>query len=103
MANNDYLVCRYCGKQASGRGCLYSPDGYHEAVGDADHCIRCQSSNYGAGCLYPSKDNKKKIHIHGHGKSLKDGKLHCVYCGKVMAPGTAGAGCLYSPNGKHQA
>ena len=101
--------CRYCSKKGiHGKDCLFSPDGYHEEIGDADHCIRCGGTNYGPGCIMASADNKKKIHIHGHGISGKDGKYHCIYCGKVMSGpgksgGVTGPGCLFSPNGRHQA
>lgn len=96
--------CRYCSKKGvHGKDCLYSPDGFHEEIGDADHCIRCGGTSYGPSCIMASADNKKKIHIHGHGVSAKDGKYHCIYCGKVMNPGTSGPSCLFSPNGRHQA
>lgn len=92
--------CRYCGREGvHGTGCLFSPTGMHEEVGDGDHCIYCGSTNYGTGCLFSSE--KGKIHKHGHGKSEKDGKMHCVWCGKVLEK-SGGTGCLFSPNGKHQ-
>ena len=95
--------CRYCGtKGVHGTGCLYSPSGMHEEVGDADHCIYCGSTSYGTGCLFANpKENPKKLHKHGHGKSDKDGKLHCIWCGKIIDK-SGGYGCLFSPSGKHQ-
>jgi len=98
-------TCRFCGRKGvHGKDCLYSSDNFHEEIGDADHCIRCGSTNYGPSCIMAAASNKKKIHIHGHGVSSKDGKYHCVYCGKLLnSPGTAGPGCLFSPNGRHQA
>lgn len=84
--------CRYCGANSHGYGCSFSDDGLHKEVGDSEHCIMCGSSSYGTGCSYPSRDNKNRVHIHGHG----DRK--CVYCGRVAT----GTGCPYSPNGKHQ-
>lgn len=81
--------CRYCGKESFGSGCMYSPDGFHVAIGESSFCIYCGSSNYGSGCYYNNKDH---VHKHGHG----EGK--CVWCGQKLR----GAGCLYSPSGKHQ-
>ena len=96
--------CRYCGKVAHGGGCIYSPDGMHEEAGDADHCIRCGSTNYGPTCIFADVSNPRKIHIHGHGKSPKDGKIHCIYCGVIMGKGgVSGGSCIFSPTGKHQA
>jgi len=101
MSNN--LECRYCGKKVTGAGCQFSPDGFHTSVGDNDHCIRCGSTSYGPTCIYAESDNKRKVHIHGHGKSEKDGKVHCIYCGAILGSGGQNGGsCLFSPSGKHQ-
>ncbi len=100
---NSSMVCKYCGKQMTGPGCQFSPDGYHELVGDNDHCVRCGSTNYGGSCMYPSSDNWDHIHVHGHGVSAKDGRVHCIYCGKDIGPGGyAGSSCIYSPTGRHE-
>ena len=94
--------CRYCGKNAHGYGCVYSPDGIHEETGDAEHCIRCGSTSYGNGCVYATEDNINKIHIHGHGKDSQ-GNMRCIYCGAILSKGSNMNGCWYSPNGKHKA
>ncbi len=96
--------CRYCGKIAHGPGCMFSPDGIHEESGDADHCIRCGSTAYGPTCMFADVSNLKKIHIHGHGKSDKDGKIHCIYCGAILGSGGVNGGsCIFSPTGRHRA
>lgn len=86
-----------------GFGCLYSESGLHKSEGNNDECIYCGSTNYGYSCLFHGEEIKKlglkekAVHVHGHGKSVKDGKSHCIYCGKT----DHGNGCLYSPDGKH--
>ena len=93
-------TCRFCGqKGVHGPGCRFSPDGMHSEIGDADHCIYCGSTNYGTSCLFSPEKNK--IHKHGHGISDRDGKRHCVWCGRVIDK-SGGTGCLFSPNGLHQ-
>ena len=94
--------CRYCGKIIHGLGCPYSPDGYHEEIGDTEHCIRCGSTSYGPGCFYAdAKTNPNMVHIHGHGKD-SNGKMRCIYCGVILSKGSNMTGCVYSPNGKHK-
>lgn len=90
--------CRYCGQDAHGTGCFYSPTGVHKATGDPEHCIMCGSTAYGTGCYYAENNNPRKVHIHGHGKGT-DGKVHCIYCGVTIPDGSA---CFYSPTGKHE-
>ena len=96
-------TCKYCGKTGvHGMGCLQSPNGYHEEVGDADHCIFCGSTNYGKGCLLNPYKELETLHIHGHGKADRDGKIHCIYCGAVLTTSTSRGQCLLSPTGSHQ-
>jgi len=102
MSDNDWMECRYCGKKVTGAGCAFSPDGYHTAIGDNDHCIRCGSTSYGSTCQFAESDNVDKVHIHGHGKSETDGKVHCIYCGMVISGTGGGAGCPFSPTGYHR-
>lgn len=95
-------ACRYCGDEAHGPGCMHSPDGYHESIGDNDHCVRCGSTSYGPGCMYPEKGNLRELHIHGHGVSAYDGEPHCIYCGDLIGRNGNPAGpCMYSPTGRH--
>ena len=92
--------CRYCGKVMHGPGDPFSPDGYHEEVGDAEHCIRCGSTAYGEGCVFSNyNENPRGIHIHGHGKD-SSGNTRCIYCGKHMTSNMDG--CVFSPNGRHK-
>lgn len=102
LERND--ECRFCGKIAHGPGCQFSPDGFHEEAGDAGHCIRCGSTNYGPTCQFPDSRNIRKVHVHGHGKSIKDNKIHCIYCGAILGQGgVSGGSCMFSPTGRHQA
>lgn len=93
--------CKYCGHPFSaGYSCYFSPDGIHEMVPDNPKvCVRCGSTNYGSGCIYPHPDNNGRI-MHKHGQ---DG-LHCVWCGTklgVVDGAPFGSSCAFSPTGRH--
>jgi hypothetical protein len=52
----------YCGTEAYGRGCSYSPSKVHVHVDDPKKCIYCGSITYGRGCPFNPTSN---IHVHG--------------------------------------
>ena len=91
----DADICRFCGEEASGYGCKYSPTHIHVKIGDATKCIFCGATSYGKSCAY--NDGKtitgyvKGFHVHGHGSKK------CIWCGST----DKGLGCAYSPDGKH--
>lgn len=97
-------TCRYCGKEnVHGMGCLQSPTTYHEEAGDADHCIFCGTTYYGRGCLMNPYSELNTLHIHGHGLSEIDNKIHCIYCGALVTTSSSRGQCMLSPTGNHQA
>ena len=75
--------CRWCGSRSYGGGCINSPTGKHEHIGDNTNCEFCGSSSYGGGC----HDSPSRKHRHGHG----GGK--CRWCGSR----SFGGGCTNSP------
>lgn len=84
--------CIYCGSQAFGSGCVYSPyKGNHVHSTSQDNCMFCGQPVYGGGCRY-SPNGK---HIHGHAKVGEQGK--CRYCGS-----TAYGSCGISPSHYHE-
>lgn len=105
------MSCMYCGSNALGYGCGFSPTGKHvEEPGDPNSCRFCHSSAYGYGCGFNEGDSEEYgifslPHTHVHGS---DG-IHCIYCGAILNPrynnvgGMAGGyGCPFSPDGKHR-
>jgi hypothetical protein len=54
--------CIYCGSEAYGRGCAYSPNKVHLHIDDPKRCIYCGSNAFGLGCPY---NPHGKNHIHG--------------------------------------
>jgi len=69
--------CIYCGSQAYGRGCPFSPHKIHVHLGNVRKCIYCGSVAMGMGCPF---NPHSKMHVHGveYNQMVRDSAEHTL-------------------------